>query len=129
MRQQALQAGVDLEIDSAGIENWHQGKPPYGPMQEVAHPRGYQMSDLRARQVHPQDFHEFDLIIGMDDQNIADLIALQPGGAKAKIARFTDFAPASGTDHVPDPYYTRDFDGALDLIETCATGLVAHLQR
>ena len=30
-------------------------------------------------------------------------------------------------DHVPDPYYTRDFDGALDLIEKAARGLKASL--
>jgi protein-tyrosine phosphatase len=28
---------------------------------------------------------------------------------------------------VPDPYYTRDFNGCLDLIETCAKGLLARL--
>jgi len=28
---------------------------------------------------------------------------------------------------VPDPYYTRDFDAALDLIEDCALGLKAEV--
>ena len=32
-----------------------------------------------------------------------------------------------GTDHVPDPYYTRDFDGALDLVERCAEALLDRL--
>jgi protein-tyrosine phosphatase len=41
---------------------------------------------------------------------------------------FNDYAPDRGADHVPDPYYTRDFEGALDLIEACARGLLADIR-
>ncbi|HBT00222.1 MAG TPA: phosphotyrosine protein phosphatase, partial [Citreicella sp.] len=34
---------------------------------------------------------------------------------------------AAGGADVPDPYFTRDFDGALDLIETAARGLLDQL--
>ena len=108
---------------------WHVGKPPYGPMQEAAQRRGFDLSDLRARQFETGDFHRFDLIIGMDDSNIADIEALRPTGSDTPVRLLTDFAPESGIDHVPDPYYTRDFDGALDLIEAAAQGLVRSLAR
>ncbi len=126
-RASATKAGLDVQIDSAGTQNWHAGKPPYAPMQEAARPRGYKMSQLSARQVTVGDFHTFDLIIGMDAQNIADLEAIRPENARAKLALFTDYAPKTGASEVPDPYYTRDFDGALDLIETCANGLTRTL--
>lgn len=117
----------DSDVDSAGTAGWHIGKPPYGPMQEAARHRGYDLSPLRARKVNLKDFHHFDLIIAMDGQNRADLERIRPQDARASIRLFTDFAPIEGVDHVPDPYYTRDFEGALDLIEYAASGLRAAL--
>ncbi len=71
VRQMAGQRGIDLELDSAGTSDWHIGKPPYGPMQEAARVRGYDLSPLRARQVSAADFHHFDLVLGMDADNLA----------------------------------------------------------
>lgn len=117
------------ETDSAGTAGWHVGKPPYGPMQEAAKRRGYDFSDLRARQFTAQDFERFDLIIGMDASNLQDIEALRPRGNSTLVKCFTDYAPETGMSEVPDPYYTRDFDAALDLIEQCARGLKAQIER
>jgi len=113
----------DLILDSAGTGNWHVGAAPYGPMQVAAKLRGYDLSRLRARQVTREDFDRFDLIIAMDDHNRADLEALRPAGNQTPIKLFTDFGPGDGS-AVPDPYYTRDFEGCLTLIEACAEGLI-----
>ena len=116
----------DVAADSAGTGNWHVGEPPYGHMQRAAKRRGYDLSALRARQVKVQDFKDFDLILAMDAQNLADLKAMDPGtGATLKL--FMDYAPQTGVTAVPDPYYTRDFDGALELIEAAAQGLLTSL--
>ena len=119
----------DAFTDSAGTSDWHLGHPPYGPMQTAAQARGYDLSDLRARQVIAADFARFDLIVVMDKSNLTDVEALRPKGDQTPVRLFTDFAPGSGMDHVPDPYYTRDFEGALDLIEEAARGLRSHLSR
>lgn len=116
-----------VETDSAGTAGWHVGKPPYGPMLETASRRGYDFSDLRARQFVAADFDRFDLIIGMDASNLEDIERLRPNGNDTPVRCFTDYAPEAGMIEVPDPYYTRDFDGALDLIEQCATGLKAEI--
>lgn len=125
---QARAAGLEVEIDSAGTEGWHLGKPPYAPMRQAATARGYDLSHLRARQFSAADFSAFDLIIGMDADNIADIERLRPAGSLTPATLFTDYTPESGADHVPDPYYTRDFDAALDLIEQASHGLIAHLK-
>lgn len=115
------------QTDSAGTSGWHIGDPPYGPMQKAASARDIDLSDLRARQFVAEDFHRFDLIIGMDADNIANIENLRPEGNNTPVRLLTDFAPHTGADHVPDPYYTRDFNGALDLIEEAVKGLQAHL--
>lgn len=127
VRDKALERGLILDLDSCGTGGWHVGEPPYGPMQQAALARGYDLGGLRARQLTGADFDAFDLILAMDADNLKNAKRLQPGGSQARLALFTDYAPESGADHVPDPYYTRDFAGALDLIERCADGLLDQL--
>jgi protein-tyrosine phosphatase len=107
-------------IDSAGTGGWHAGDAPYGPMQQAAKARGLDLSGLRARQFGVGDFNRFDLIVAMDAQNQADIERLRPQGNNTVVRKMAD------TD-VPDPYYTRDFDGALDMIEAAATRLLADI--
>ncbi|MEM7717965.1 MAG: low molecular weight protein-tyrosine-phosphatase [Pseudomonadota bacterium] len=120
-------ANGHLDVDSAGTAGWHIGKPPYGPAVAAAAARGYDLSDLRARQFVPEDFAAFDLILTMDDQNLEDIVALRPPGNVTPVKLFMDYAPDAGRPDIPDPYYTRDFDEALDLIEAAAAGLVGSL--
>jgi protein-tyrosine phosphatase len=120
--------GQSLTLDSAGTSNWHDGEPPCPQMVRAASSRGYDISQLRARQLQRADFDRFDLIIGMDAENIADIEALRPAGSRLPVRLFTDYAPETGMNHVPDAYFTHDYDGALTLIEACAHGLVRALE-
>lgn len=124
-RAKAAARGMDVVLDSAGTGDWHIGKPPYGPMQEAARAKGYDLSRLRARQLSRDDFGQFDLIVVMDGDNARDVAAVGPAD---RVKLFTDFAPETGANHVPDPYFTRDFDAALALIEACADGLLDRLE-
>jgi protein-tyrosine phosphatase len=116
----------DAHIDSAGTAGWHVGKPPYAPMQAAARARGYDLSQQRARQVTAEDFHRFDLILAMDSSNLKDLQAIRPADATAELSLYPDALEDAPTD-VPDPYYTRDFDGVLTLIEQAARAWAAKL--
>ena len=117
----------ELVLDSAGTSDWHSGEPPYGPMQGAASARGYDLSGLRARQLRAQDFLDFDLIMAMDEDNRANIEALRPAGNGTPVHLFAKYAEGQGLRAVPDPYYTRDFDGVLDLIEEAARGMLAQL--
>ncbi|MCV6595579.1 MAG: low molecular weight phosphotyrosine protein phosphatase [Mangrovicoccus sp.] len=115
------QLAPDLQVDSAGTGDWHVGEPPYGPMQRAAAKRGYDLSPLRARQVEAADFTRFDRIYAMDGANLAHLEAMRPASAGAELSLLLDLLPDQPQRDVPDPYYTRDFDQTLDLVEAaCA---------
>lgn len=122
----------EFYIDSAGLYSGHAGALPDERMRRHAGRRGYDL-DSRARTFYPAaDFADFDLIIGMDDQNIAALKRLADHeGEMAKIAKMTDFcrAPASYT-AVPDPYYegAEGFELVLDLLEDATEGLYLACQ-
>ncbi len=108
----------DWTIDSAGTGGWHVGDEPYPLMQAAALARGIDISGLRARQFTQADFDAFDLILAMDADNLADIEEQRPPGNATPVRLFAD-------SDVPDPYYTRDFVGALDLIERAAAALIS----
>lgn len=131
-RQKAIEAGLDITIDSAGIGDWHAGQLPDHRMRARGRKRGYDLTH-RARQVRQSDFADFDIVMGMDEQNMADLRRLAPDDeAKARIRLMADYL----TEHknqatIPDPYYgdEGDFDFALDLIEDAADEIVRQIKN
>ena len=128
-RAMAEAEGVAAEFDSAGTGDWHAGNPPYPPAIRAGAARGYDLSPLRARQVTPEDFAAFDHVLAMDHSNLRALKDLRPwrGGATPRL--FLDYAKDAGVEEVPDPYFTGDFDEALDLIEAASRGLIAQLRQ
>ena len=106
---------------------WHIGQPPDRRAVQAAAARGYDLSDLRARQIKPADFARHDLILVMDRSNLKDVEALLPKGDITPVRLFSDGTAAGGRD-IPDPYYTDGFDQVLDLIETCADDLLQRLR-
>jgi protein-tyrosine phosphatase len=125
----AAKAGLDVVTDGAGTGAWHIGNPPDRRAQTEAARRGYDLSDLRARQVTTSDFESFDLIVAMDRSNLANLQALRPGGSSAPVQLFLDYAPDQSLREVPDPYYEDNFSEVFDLVETASRGLIAELVR
>ncbi len=118
---------LSLVVDSAGTAGYHIGDPPDPRSQAAGRARGYDLSALRARQVGPADFHHFDLLLAMDETNLAALRERSPAGARSRVQRFLDYAPGSGHREVPDPYYggPAGFEQVLDLAEQGARGLLA----
>ncbi len=132
-RERVIAAGLEekIRIDSAGTGDWHIGRAPDPRTREAAARRGYQMDSLRARQVGQQDFYEFDVVLAMDNANLADLQAMQPADVNVTLGRFLDYSTAASVKEVPDPYYGGEdgFDRVLDLIEGGADGLLDALRE
>jgi protein-tyrosine phosphatase len=132
-RQQVKAAGLARRIhaDSAGMLDYHTGEPPDPRAQAAAKKRKYDLSRLRARQVRPEDFHEYDHVLAMDAGHLAQLRRLSPVEHRAKVRLFLEFAPHLGRHEVPDPYYGTDqgFELVLDLVEEAGRGLLDHLRK
>ncbi|MEM8631359.1 MAG: low molecular weight protein-tyrosine-phosphatase [Pseudomonadota bacterium] len=119
--------GKPVVAESAGTSDWHVGDPPYVPAIRAAKARGYGMGHLRGRQFTAADFAAFDLIIAMDARNLARIEAIRPEGSATPVRLFLEAAGLEAGE-VPDPYYTRDFEGALSLIERAALGLLDRME-
>jgi low molecular weight protein-tyrosine phosphatase len=122
---------LSVEIDSAGIGDWHIGEPPDQRALVAARRRGLDMSRLRARQIASEDFARFDFILAMDRANLSDLRRRAPAQYRERVRLFLEFAPDVGVDEVPDPYYggAAGFEEVLDLAEQAARGLLSHIRE
>lgn len=126
IRSRGLEA--QFTHDSAGVASHHIGHPPDVRSQKVTFNRGVDMSDLRARDVRPSDYYDFDLILAMDDSHLKALKAKAPKDATAEIALYLPHS-GHGDGDVPDPYYgeERDFEHVYDLIDRATQSLLKKL--
>ncbi len=120
-----------IEVDSAGISDWHKGEPADRRMQTHAAKRGYRLTSV-SRPVTPEDFHRFDYIVAMDRENERDLKKMAPTPEhRKKIHLMTDFSKKFDYDGVPDPYYGGEegFELVLDLLEDAVEGLYSFIHN
>ena len=131
-RKQVEEAGLAdrIEIDSAGTHAYHVGEPPDRRSQKTAAARGIRMHDLRARQVDLGDFYHYDLILAMDESNLAILEEMRPDDARAEVKLFlAEYAPEHGR-VVPDPYYggPEGFERVFDMVEAASARLLEQIR-
>ena len=127
MKHLVKQAGREGEfyIDSAATSTEEIGNGVHHGTRRKLAQVGIPCGDHRARQVTWKDYESFDLIIGMDNNNIRNLNRMLKGDPDGKIAMMLDYTHRPG--EVADPWYTGDFDATYrDVLEGC-TGLLKQL--
>lgn len=121
-QQKVLTAGLarHIHIDSAGTAAYHLGKAPDSRTQWAAKQQGYDLSQLRARQVQAQDFLDFDYVLAMDKQNLRELVDLhRTVGERARCAPQLYLSVLDDAlVEVPDPYY-GGAEGFAEVLTLC----------
>lgn len=130
-RQAATRAGLAqrFRIDSAGLGDYHVGHPPDRRAIATAARHGIDIAMLRARLVTRADFDRFDLILGMDQSNLAGLLDRAPPAPHAEVALYR--ARAEGVSApVPDPYYgtAEDFEAVYQIVARGSAALLDALK-
>ena len=126
-RHLVTEAGLadQIEIDSAGTLGFHAGSRPHPGTQRILHERGVPLGDHCAREVTPADLDEYDYVLAMDRENLADLRSLAPHNRRPRL--FLDYAPGQPLREVPDPYYNGAFAATYDLVLAACHGLLAAI--
>jgi len=113
-------------VSSAATTSEEIGNPVYPPMRRLLEERGLECSEKKARKVKKSDYNIFDLIIGMDEENRWDLRRIFHGDPEGRIHNLLEYL-GRGSESIPDPWYTRDFSGCLDVIEKACYALWEQL--
>lgn len=117
-----------IYFDSAGTNGYHTGEAPDPRSVQVAKMHGIDISAQRCRQLTHDDFYSFDLILGMDQVNMATLAQRKPDDATAHIALFTEIA-GMGDIEIPDPYFGNmsDFEEVYRMVLSSSKGLAERI--
>lgn len=120
-----------VEVDSAGTHSFHIGEAPDARAQLAARKRGYDLSQISARQVTSDDFRDSDLILVMDWENLSALQQMCPKVYHHKLMLLMRFSNEFEEATVPDPYYggPESFSKVLDYLEDACQGVLEVVRK
>lgn len=126
-------AGLEdaFEVASAATSDEEVGNPVYPLAKRTLAEHGIGCPGKTARQLAPDDYDRYDMLIGMDGANLRNMELLFGGDPEGKLSLLLDHTPESDTKHhgrdVSDPWYTRKFNIAWDDISTGCAALFDKL--
>lgn len=126
-------AGLEdaFEVASAATSDEEVGNPVYPLAKRTLAEHGIGCPGKTARQLTPDDYDRYDMLIGMDGANLRNMELLFGGDPEGKLSLLLDHTPESDTIHhgrdVSDPWYTRKFNIAWDDISTGCAALFDKL--
>ncbi len=123
LRQMAEEAGASMLIESAATSREEIGNDIYPPMKKALNSAGYRCRPHSARQMTRADYERWDYLIGMDRENMWYMRRMWNDDPENKLSLLMDWAGNPG-EEIDDPWYTRDFQGALRQIESGCRGLL-----
>jgi len=131
LRHMAKKQGVDVEVASCGLGDWHLGQLADDRMRKAASDRGIVLTG-RAQILKDDFFDKYDYILAADHIVMQDLnrIALKPS-YKAKINLMTAYSKSYPNQELPDPYYggSADFNFVLDVLQDACEGLLEEIKK
>lgn len=119
--------GLDWQVDSAGTSSWHVGELPDARSIDTARRHGIDITDQRARQLHPRDLDEYDLILAMDRSNLRDILRMaHTEEQRRKVRLIMQFVEPHDPQDVPDPYWDDEgFENVYQMLDRAAEGIIA----
>ena len=128
MKDLVAKAGLAdrFEIASAATSAEELGNPVYPPARQEMAAHGLSCAGKTARRMMRADYDAYDLLIGMDRENMANMRRICGGDPAGKMHRLLDFTARPGD--VADPWYTGDFAATWRDVEAGCTALLARLR-
>ena len=128
MKDLVKKAGLEQEfhIESAATSREEIGNPVYPPAQQKLAQHGIDCTGKTARQLQNHDYDQYDLLIGMDQENLHDIYRICGGDFNGKMHLLMEYAGRPDRE-VADPWYTDDFESTWrDVLAGCQ-GLLKRL--
>ena len=115
----------DVSVESAALHTDELGNDIHRGTRRELERHGIPFSPRRAWLLDAAKASEYDLIVGMDSYNMADLRRLVYPADRQKLHRLLDFAGIARD--VADPWYTGNFDETYDDITAGCAALLRRL--
>ena len=115
----------EFVIDSAATSTEEIGNAIYPPMKAALERRGVTVGTHRARQLKRLDYEAYDLLIGMDEENMFYMKRILGEDTEEKIHYLMEYS-GRPDEIIDDPWYTRKFDACAAQIAEGCDGLLAE---
>lgn len=116
-RQMVSDKGLrsEIDIDSAGLGDWHVGDKPHQGTREILDRYKIPYDSIYSRQITSKDLDDFTYIVAMDEDNIEGLTRLGTM-PDVRVFRLLDLVDEVKEKNIPDPYFTGNFDEVYRLV-------------
>lgn len=115
----------DFCCASAAVSREEIGNPVYPAARMKLAEHGIFVEHHAARQMTAEDYAEYDMIIGMDSENLRKMKNIAGGDPQNKCSLLMEYTSRGG--EVADPWYTGNFNAAWRDIEEGCRGLLNRL--
>jgi len=128
LKDMVRRAGIeqDFYIESAATSTEEIGNPVYPPARKKLAEHNIDCSGKTARRIRREDYENFDLLIGMDEENLYNLHRAYGGDPLDKVHGLLEYDDRHG-EEVADPWYTGDFEKTWKDVEAGCRGLLISL--
>lgn len=116
-----------ISVSSVAATTEEIGHDIYPPAQRELRKRGIPFDHRKARLFTEEDYEDSDFIIGMDDENLHDLMRMTKKDPLNKVHLLLDFTEHPGD--VADPWYTGNFTRTYEDILKGCEGLLSYLKK
>lgn len=117
---------TDFIVSSAGTSNEEQGNSMHPGAREKLEEEGVPCTPRSARQISPEDYEKYDIIVGMDDNNMSAMYRIFQGDPDHKCRKLLEYCNLSRS--VADPWYTGNFDAAYEDIQKGCEAMLQTLK-
>ena len=123
-----LGIGKALQMDSAGTHAPVPAQRTDPRAIAAMERRGYSPKRIRSSRITVAQIANCDLVLAMDNQNLAALHKICPAEHAHKLRLLLSFSPDCGRTEVPDPYHSnaQAFELVLDLCESATRAMLRH---
>ena len=117
----------EFYIDSAATSTEEIGNGVHRGTRRKLSEMGIKCEDHRARQITTKDYDTFDLLVGMDDENIYNMRRKWNGDPEGKVRSLLSFAGYNRP--IADPWYTGNFDETFEDVMQGCNALLDYLSK
>ncbi|WP_412521377.1 low molecular weight protein-tyrosine-phosphatase [Staphylococcus simulans] len=126
MKQRLKDRGIKgIEVYSRGTGSWNLGQTPHEGTQRILNTHNIPFDGMISELFEPTD--DFDYIIAMDQSNVDNIKRINPE-LKGQLFKLLEFSDMEEQD-VPDPYYTNNFEGVFDMVQSSCDNLIDYILK
>lgn len=129
MKDLVKKTGKEKEyyIASSGTSYEEYGSPVHYGTKAILDRLGISCQGKRAEKLQKSDYEKYDLFLGMDQQNLRNMLNIFGADPKGKVKLLMDYTKSPR--NVADPYYVGNFEKTYSDIKEGILGLLNELEN